>query len=151
MRIGIAVQTVAQTGAVLGAFVLGLLWQLRDAGLLPAGLNPLAFVLRHDWRGTDVQTAETMAFATLSLCELLRANTVRSERVSLWQLGVFSNRYMQLAVGVSLVLLVAVVAVPWLQPVFNTHALGTAEWGVVLSFALIPAATEEVTKWLLRR
>jgi Ca2+-transporting ATPase len=151
MRIGIVVQTFAQTGATLGAFVLGLLWHLREGDMVPAGTHPLWFLLSYDWRGTDVQTAETMAFVTLSLCELFRANTVRSERISLFELGFFSNPYMQLAVGVSLVLLFAVVSVPWLQPMFNTHFPSPAEWAVVLGFACIPAVAEEITKWFLRR
>jgi Ca2+-transporting ATPase len=62
MRVGIIVQTFAQTGAVLGAFVLGLLWHLRAGEMVPPGANALAFVLQHYWSGTDVQTAETMAF-----------------------------------------------------------------------------------------
>jgi Ca2+-transporting ATPase len=92
-----------------------------------------------------------MAFMTLSLCELFRAYTVRSERVSVFKLGIFSNRYMQYAVGLSLVLLAAVVSVPFLQPVFNTHFPTLREFAVVLSLALVPAAAEEVTKLYLRR
>jgi Ca2+-transporting ATPase len=151
MKIGIAVQTVAQTGAVLGAFVLGLLWHLREGDHVTSGGSALAYLLTYDWSGVDVQSAETMAFVTLSLCELFRANTVRSERASLFELGVSSNRYMLLAIGVSLALLFTVVAVPWLQPMFNTHFLSPTEWSVVLGFALVPAVAEEVTKWLLRR
>jgi len=151
MRIGIVVQTVAQTAAVLGAFVLGLLWHLRAGDQVPVGVNPLTYLLTYDWSGVDVQSAETMAFVTLSLCELLRANTVRSERVSLFELGVFSNPYMLLALGFSLALLLIVVAVPWLQPMFNTHFLSPTECSIVLGFALIPAVGEEVTKWFLNR
>ncbi len=151
MQLGIIVQTIAQTGAVLTAFVLGLLWHLKAGDALPAGANPLLYLLQYDWRGVDVQTAETMAFVTLSLCELFRAYTVRSERASLFRIGVFSNRYMQYAVGLSLVLLLLVVNVPFLQPIFNTHFLAPREWLVVVSFALVPALAEEVTKWWLRR
>jgi len=108
-------------------------------------------MLQHDWRDVDVQTAETMAFATLSLCELFRAYTVRSERASLFSIGIFSNRYMQYAVGLSIVLLLLVVNVPFLQPIFNTHAPSLREWGVVIGLALIPAVAEEITKIFLRR
>ncbi len=147
--VGILIQTFAQTGAVLGAFLWGLYWHM--GGEIPPGENGLAYLLRFDWRGVDVQTAETMAFVTLSLCELFRAYTVRSERVSIFRLGVFSNPYMQYAVGLSLVLLLLVVNVPFLQPVFNTHFLSGQEWLVVLSLALIPAIAEEFTKMYLRR
>ncbi len=151
MRLGIVIQTFAQTGAVLTAFALGLLWHLRGGAQLPAGANPLAFLLQYDWRGLDVQSAETMAFMTLSLCELFRAYTVRSERLSIFRLGVFSNRYMQYAVGLSIALLLLVVSVPFLQPVFNTHLPSAREWLVVLGLALVPAAIEELTKLYLRR
>ena len=150
MRLGITIQTIAQTGVVLGAFVVGLLWHLEAGALIPAGMNPLMYLLQHDWIGVDVQSAETMAFVTLSLCELFRAYTVRSERLSIFKLGVFSNKYMQYAVGLSIILLIIVVSVPFLQPIFNTHFPNLREWGVILSFALVPAVAEEVTKAYLR-
>ncbi|MGC1374605.1 MAG: cation-translocating P-type ATPase [Anaerolineales bacterium] len=161
MRLGIVIQTIVQTGAVLSAFALGLLWELTAMGhAAPQGMNPLAFLLGFDWRsvemnagmyGNAVHTAETMAFITLSLCELLRAYTVRSERASLFSIGVFSNKWMQYAVGASIGLLLLVCIVPFLQIVFNTHWLSMREWAVVLSLSLIPAVAEEATKMFLRR
>ena len=148
MSIGLVIQTVAQTGAVLTAFGLGLLWHL-EAGASLVG-NPLNYILQHDWQGIDVQTAETMAFVTLSLCELFRAYTVRSERASLFSIGIFSNRYMQYAVGLSISLLLLVINVPFLQPIFNTHFLSLREWSVVLGLAIFPAVAEEITKFFLR-
>ena len=151
MGIGIVIQTIVQTGAVLGAFVMGLIWHLEAGAIIPSGMNALSFVIAHDWRGIDVQTAETMAFVTLSLAELFRAYTVRSERASLFQIGVFSNKYMQYAVGLSITLLLIVCAVPFLQPIFNTHFLSLREWSVVLGLAIMPAVAEEITKFFLRR
>ncbi|MFN8424921.1 MAG: cation-translocating P-type ATPase, partial [Anaerolineales bacterium] len=148
MRAGLIVQTIAQTVAVLAAFGMGLLWHL-EAGAQLVG-NPITYILNHDWRGVDVQSAETMAFVTLSLCELFRAYTVRSERASLFSIGVFSNRSMQYAVGLSIVLLLLVINVPFLQPIFNTHFLTIREWSVVVGFALVPAIAEEITKFFLR-
>ncbi len=151
MGIGIIVQTIAQTSAVLGAFVTGLAWHLEAGSVIPSGANVLSFVLAHDWRGVDVQAAETMAFVTLSLAELFRAYTVRSERASIFKIGIFSNKYMQYAVGLSIALLLLVCAVPFLQPIFNTHFLSGREWGLVVGLALMPAAAEEITKFILRR
>ncbi len=150
MRLGMVVQTIAQTGAVLSAFLLGLYWHLEAGAVVPAGMNPLSYLLQHNWRGVDVQTAETMAFVTLSLCELFRAYTVRSERASIFRLGFFSNKYMQYAVGLSIVLLLLVVNVPFLQPIFNTHFLAGKEWLIVMGLAVIPAVAEEITKFYLR-
>lgn len=144
MRLGIFVQMVMQTGVVLTAFLIGLYWEL--------GFNPLATLFSgFDWSKYDVQTAETMAFLTLSMAELFRAYTVRSERASLFQIGVFSNQWMQYAVAASVTLLILVSTVPFLQPIFNTHNPSAAEWGVVIGLALLPAIAEEITKFFLRR
>ncbi len=151
MGIGMIVQTIMQSSVVLIAFGLGLLWHLRSGDVLPAGVNPIHFLLTYDWRGLDVQTAETMAFVTLSLVELFRAYTVRSEKASLFQLGIFSNPWMQRAVGLSFLLLLAVCGIPFLQPIFNTHFLSIREWAVVLGLSTLPAIAEEITKFFLRR
>ena len=153
MRVGIVVQTIAQTAVTLGALVIGLGFALDQAGL-----GGLGAVFGMNWGGLSadqqdllIRTGETMAFATLSLAELFRAYTVRSERLSVFRIGVFSNRSMQWAVGLSLGLLLLVINVPFLQPFFNTHPLNALEWGIVVGLALIPAAAEELTKAFLRR
>jgi ATPase, P-type (transporting), HAD superfamily, subfamily IC len=154
MRTGIIIQTITQTGAVLTAFSLGLLWELKALGfVLPQGINPLAYLLGFNWHSVNlenVRTAETMAFMTLSLCELFRAYTVRSEKVSLATIGIFSNQWMQYAVGSSIVLLLLVCVVPFLQNIFNTHFMSGPEWAVVLGLSSIPAISEEITKLFLR-
>ncbi|HIE24419.1 MAG TPA: ATPase, partial [Anaerolineales bacterium] len=151
MRAGIIIQTITQTSVVLTAFALGLFWHLEAGASIPTGTNPLLYLLQHDWKGVDVQTAETMAFITLSLAELFRAYTVRSEKASLWKIGIFSNKYMQYAVGFSMLLVVLVVNIPFLQPIFNTHFLSGKEWIIVVMLSLIPALSEEITKFFLRR
>jgi len=127
MTIGISVQTVAITAVVLGAFYIG-----------------------RRWDPTSPLLAESMAFVTLSASELLRAYTARSERASLFRLGVFSNKYMQYAVLLSIVLLMAVVYVPFLQPIFNTVALGVREWTLILPLLLVPSVAAEITKLFFR-
>ncbi len=150
MQWGVIIQTIAQTGVVLGAFMIGLKWHLEAGALIPAGENPLVYLLKHNWQGVNVLTAETMAFVTLSLCELFRAYTVRSDRISIFKQGVFSNKYMQYAVGVSILLLILVVSIPFLQPIFNTHFPSPREWSVIIALSLVPAAVEEITKAFLR-
>ena len=124
MKIGVVVQTIAITAVTLFAF----------------------------WRGQmhDIRYAETMAFATLSISELLRAYTSRSERYPLFKIGVLSNKWMNLAVGVSLILILAVIYVPFLNPIFQTEALTAVEWELILPLLLIPSIVAELTKVALR-
>jgi len=125
---GIAVQTAAITLAILSAFLIGL-----------------------KWYPDDVVRAQTMAFATLSVSELLRAYTSRSEHYGLHQIGVLSNKYMQWAVAASLVIILSVVYLPFLNVFFDTEPLGLREWAVMLPLMFIPSLAAEINKWLLRR
>jgi Ca2+-transporting ATPase len=92
-----------------------------------------------------------MAFATLSISELLRAYTSRSERYSLWAIGIFSNKWMQVAVMVSLVILLAIIYVPFLQPIFDTTNLTAQDWLIMLPLILVPSVAAEINKWVLRK
>ncbi len=132
MQIGVGVQTVFITAVTLGAYWIGL-------RLFPAESGDFNAV------------AVTMAFVTLSASELLRAYTARSERYPLLKIGLFSNRNMNWAVISSLVLLLGVVYIPFLQPLFNTTALKLAQWQVLLPLIFIPALAAEATKVVLSR
>jgi Ca2+-transporting ATPase len=132
MGVGIAVQTVAITAVTLGAYLLGLnLWPVENGGLN--------------------ETAATMAFITLSFSELLRAFTARSERYPLLKIGVFGNKNMNWAVILSAVMLLAVLYVPFLQPVFSTVPLGWEHWQYLLPLLFVPAIAAEITKWFISK
>jgi len=94
--------------------------------------------------------ARTMAFVVLSGCQLLRAYTNRSERASLFSIGVFGNKWMQYAVAASTVLLLAVVYLPGVNTVFNAVPLSALQWASIAPLLLIPAAVDELTKLGLR-
>jgi len=125
---GIVVQSIAITAATLTAFIIGL---QRFPG--------------------NLATAQTMAFATLSISELFRAYTSRSERYPLLAIGVLSNRYMQWAVLTSLAILLGIIYVPLLDPIFNTTFLGLNEWLVMLPLMLMPSIAAEIYKTFWRR
>jgi P-type Ca2+ transporter type 2C len=122
MLAGVIMQTIAIAGVTLFAF-----------------FNALRL-------GHDLAYAETMAFATLSISELVRAFTARSERYPILKIGVFKNKWMNLAVLSSLVMILAVIYVPFLQGLFQTEALGLAEWELVLPLLLVPSVVAELTK-----
>jgi Ca2+-transporting ATPase len=93
---------------------------------------------------------QTVAFATLTLSELFRAYTARSERISVFKLGFFSNKTMNMAVIFSVVLVFAVIYVPFLQFIFGTVPLVLSDWLWILPFALMASVAAELTKIYLR-
>ncbi len=132
MLIGIAVQSVVMTVAILASYIM-------------AGARPGAS-LNHP----DLATWRTVAFGTLTLSELIRAFTARSERISVFKLGFFSNRTMNMAVIFSILLVIAVMYVPFLQKIFNTVTIPPIDLLVIIPFALMASVAAELTKIYLR-
>jgi P-type Ca2+ transporter type 2C len=110
----------------------------------------LAFWIGWKVDGSEVE-ARTMAFITLSFCQLIRAYTNRSERASLFKIGVFSNKWMQIAFLTSTALLMGVVYIPFVNTVFGVMPLGGVSWEYLAPLILLPAAVDEITKIFLRR
>ncbi len=126
-------------------------WGVIIQGIAITTITLIAFRVGLDWFPNNLPAAQTMAFATLSISELLRAYTSRSERQSLWSIGPLSNRYMQWAVAASLAILLAIIYVPFLDPIFDTAFLGVREWMAMIPLLLVPSVAAEATKLFLRR
>jgi Ca2+-transporting ATPase len=73
--------------------------------------------------------AVTVAFTSLVIFEMVRVQSVRLK----YKIGVFSNRKLLLAMAVSILLQVAVIYTPLLQPIFTTTALALIEWLEILA------------------
>jgi Ca2+-transporting ATPase len=58
---------------------------------------------------------------------------------------------MNWAVLGSLVLIMLVIYVPFLQPIFNTAPLGLEQWLEILPLVLIPSIAAELTKNVIRK
>ncbi len=128
MLLGVTTQTIAISAATLTAFFTGLNYQ---------GLSP----------ENNLDIARTMAFVTLSSSELLRAFTARSERYPLLKQGIFSNKWMNIAVLFSLLLVLVVVYVPFLNPIFKTVPLAWQQWQLLLPLLVVPSVVAELVKW----
>ena len=93
--------------------------------------------------------AQTMAFATLALAELLLVYAIRSPSVPAWRGG--RNPMLGWSVLASLAVVAAVVYIPALREPFGTVALAARELGLVAVLAVLPAAVLEAIKWRRRR
>jgi Ca2+-transporting ATPase len=58
---------------------------------------------------------------------------------------------MQWAVLTSLAILLAIIYLPFLDPVFGTTFLTAPDWLVMLPLILIPSVAAELNKWVLRK
>ena len=131
------------------AFSLRLAWQGVMVGLLTLAAYWLGEYVLSDPALADA-TANTMAFATLTFCQLFHAFDVRSETQSIARLGLLSNPAMNKAFLVGMGLQLIVLLAPPFQAIFQVCALNAVEWLVVLGLSLTPLVICEIEKAVRR-
>jgi Ca2+-transporting ATPase len=121
-----------------------ILWIGLLMGLVSLGMGFWAWQTgRKDW--------QTMLFTTITLSQMGNALAIRSERESLFQIGLLSNKAMLGAVLLTFILQMAVVYVPFLQELFNTVSLPLTDLVISLGLSAVVFVAVELEKWWGRR
>jgi magnesium-transporting ATPase (P-type) len=94
---------------------------------------------------------QTMVFTTLALSRMGMAETMRSDRDSLFRIGLLSNRPLLGAVVLTFGLQMAVVYIPFLQTVFQTTSLSAIELAISVALSAIVFGAIELEKTLIRK
>lgn len=134
IRDNIIVQSIAIAVSTLAAFYIGLHYLYPN----------LSTELNHT-------SARTVAFVTLILSELFRSFAVRSDKYTVWELGITSNKQLLYAFLGSTILTLLVVYLPFAQPLFDTVPLDLKAWLVVLPLSLLPFIIGEIHKIVERK
>jgi Ca2+-transporting ATPase len=96
--------------------------------------------------GRPFSEAQSMCFVTLILIEFFNAFNCRSFEHSLFKIGIWSNKWLLLAVLWELILLCLIIYVPALQGPFNTHSLTLEDWGIAVGAAATIFIAFEIAK-----
>ena len=117
-------------------------------GMMIGMLALLAFGIGHIYfdGGKEYITGRTMAFAVLSLSQLVHAFNMRTEH-SLTQIFLGSNLYLVGAFFVGCVLQAGVIMIEPLSAVFGVCSLTWKEWMIVGGLSLVPLPVVELEKW----
>jgi Ca2+-transporting ATPase len=100
--------------------------------------------------GRSQAEAMTMTFVSLVLIQFFKAYNFRSDRLSVLRKP-FANKWLNLAIGWELLLLVLIVYVPFLQSPFGAYSLPWIDWVIVIVLAATVSPVLELTKVLVRR
>jgi Ca2+-transporting ATPase len=100
--------------------------------------------------GRPMLEAQALCFLTLVLIQFFKAYNFRSDKQSLFKIGVFKNKWLNIAIPWEIALLVLIVYLPALQPSFHTFALSGWDWLLVLLLAATVFPVLELTKALFR-
>jgi magnesium-transporting ATPase (P-type) len=91
--------------------------------------------------------ATTITFAGIVSCQIGTAFAARTDRASLFTVGVLSNPMLLWGIGFELLFTAAVVYLPVLQDVFGTAALDPSQLLVIAPFPLIVWGVDELARW----
>ena len=95
---------------------------------------------------------QTMVFTVLCLTQLGHVMAIRSEKESLFKIGLFSNKPLLGAVLFSFTFQMATIYVPFLNPIFKTQPLSPGELAITLGLSsLVFFAVEAEKLWKRRR
>jgi Ca2+-transporting ATPase len=119
-------------------------------GLAVGALIALQALLIFRWSldDADILKARTMVFTLIVISMMFNAFNWRSERLSLLDIGIFSNRSLLYAVGSTVLLQLLVIYAPMLNGPFNTVPLGLMDWATIMLLASTTLVFVEAAKFV---
>ena len=140
-----------------GIFAGGLGFDIAYQGILIAGITMLSYILGHCMEVGFFEMPHgvspdgmTMAFLTMSMCEIFHSFNMRSQRKSVFTLGTH-NKILWGAMLGSLVLTTLVLEVPFIANMFGFTPITLSEYLVALALAVLVIPVVELVKWFQRR
>jgi len=130
-------------------------------GVLIGSLTLLAFAIGLSERGSSLFEsadapedvliyARTMAFVVLATSQLFYSLTMRSETKSIFQVGLFKNKYLIMSIIAGTGLQFGLISIPFLANAFKVIALPLNDWLIVIGLSLLPLLANEIIKIFMR-
>jgi P-type Ca2+ transporter type 2C len=120
-----------------GVFSRGLGWKVVSRGFLIGLVTLLAFMIVYQNDKAQLQYAQTVAFATLVMAQLIHVFDCRSEK-SVLSRNPLGNQYLVWSVFSSLVLVLVAIYYPPLQPIFHTLPIKANDWLLIVGLSSVP-------------
>lgn len=111
-----------------------------------AACSLLAFIFVFFVEKEGITRARTAAFIVLACSQLVHSFNCRNMTESLFKIGILTNKKLIAAAGLSFILQMAVIYVPFLQKIFKTEPLGLFDWVLVIAVSSFPLWAMEVVK-----
>lgn len=134
-----------------GIFSGGMVYRVIYQGILIGVITLIAFIIglartKGMSEETRIMIAQTMAFIVLSLSELVHVFNVRNNKESIFRTGIFDNKKLLLAIGISVVLVLIILFVPALRGIFKIVVLPKENIIETIILVLSPLALVELFK-----
>ena len=139
-------------GAGLRAVIGGVLIGIMTLVAFYIGISEYGYSLSSDNIPDGVITeGRTMAFVVLAVSQLFYSLSMRHESKSIFQIGIFTNKYLVMAISIGFLLQISVIQIPVLAAAFKVQPLTMGHWQTVIMLAVVPLIINEILKLLRRR
>jgi Ca2+-transporting ATPase len=129
-------------GTLIGLLTIFAFW----LGYRRMGLSPFAAQIPEEIHAY----ARTMAFLTIIACQMIFSLSFKHDTLSLFQTGLFKNKYLIGAIVLGFGLQLLVIYIPFMQESFKLQAVGLEEWAIILGLGAVPWVYSELDKWFIR-
>ncbi|HWQ44556.1 MAG TPA: calcium-transporting P-type ATPase, PMR1-type [Methanosarcina barkeri] len=126
---------------IIASLGLGSLIAIQSLGILYWALN----------NGVSLPKIQTLIFTLVVISLMFNAFNWRSDRNSIFSLGIFTNRSLIYAVLSTVLLQLAAIYVPIMQTAFRTVPLSFSDWAMIIPLASTTLIAMEITKYLEKR
>lgn len=140
-----------------GIFAGGLGFDIAYQGVLITAITMISYIIGHCIEVGAFEMPKgvspdgmTMAFLTMSMCEIFHSFNLRSQRKSVFALHTH-NKVLWGAMLGSLVLTTAVLEIPPVASMFGFTPVSVAEYLIALALAVLVIPIVELVKWIQRR
>lgn len=115
-------------------------------GILIGIITLFAFYIGIKIYPNSITHAQTMSFVVLSVSQLIYTLSIRHNKKSIFEIGIFTNKYLIGAIILGIILQNVVITVPFLASVFKVFTLTPNDWMFVILLSLIPLIINEIAK-----
>ncbi|PRR69828.1 calcium-translocating P-type ATPase, PMCA-type [Clostridium thermopalmarium] len=126
----------------------GAIGNILFSGSIICILTLIAFQIGlHRYPGSVIH-AQTMAFITMSISELIHSLNMRNEKKSIFKIGFFTNRFLIFSIVLGIILQIIILYVPYLSSIFSVYPLNSGDWKWIALLSLMPLFISEILKIL---
>ena len=99
----------------------------------------------------DIVLARTLTLLIMAMFQWFNAWNCRSEKQSIFTIGLLSNKWLILATATVFILQFGVIYLPFMQTIFRTTSLEIHHWGIAIGLSSLILIAEEIKKYITRK
>ena len=144
-------------GAGIRAVIAGILIGSLTLAAFYIGINEHGFEVSELFNNNSPEAeialtyGRTMAFIVLTVSQLFYSLTMRNSKKTIFEIGFFKNKFLILSIIIGIVLQIGLTSIPGISAVFKVTQIRFVDWDIVILFALIPFAVNEIIKIISRK